>query len=328
MVITIFEKYWNEALIELIENNFISKVIQKTLFDNVKYCTSTGTSIILTSPSEIHRDQIVSRYGLLLEYILYKKSGHRLRVDIEVISDPISFDHKLKEEYSFDNFVFGENNEFAMNAAKAITKNPGKEYNPCVMYGGPGTGKTHLLHAIGNEISRIKPELKVLYTPSESFINEFIEAIRSNNVNNFKNKYRSIDVLLMDNVHDLERKNATQKELFYTFKHLISLNKQIVVVSERRITELVFFSEDLLKTLESGIEIEILPPDYDERIAILDNMVTERDIDIPEYVLQIVAREIKDDISKIKSAIKKMVAYRDLTGKDITLEYVKTQIIF
>lgn len=320
---TVFKQYWDETLIELKEHNFIQKIIHKSWFNNLKYCTSTESSIIIVCPPEIPIDPIVSRYGVLLEYIMYKKSGQRLRVEIEVLDDSIGFDHNLKEEYSFDNFFTGKNNEFAMNVAKVITMNPGKEFNPCFIHGGAGTGKTHFLQAIGNEIKKSKPELKVLYTPSESFLCEFIVAIRKGDVNNFKKKYRNIDVLLMDDIHNLERKSATQQEMIYTFKELLRLNKQIVITCDRLTTSLVFLSEGLKSTITNEIELEILPPEYNERVAIIKKMGTDKGIKIPEVVSLVIARGIKDDVNKLKSAIIKMFAYKDLTGKEITKEVIE-----
>lgn len=234
--------------------------------------------------------------------------------------------HQLKKEYTFENYVIGDNNSLPTNAGKAIVNNPGKDYNPCLIYGGVGLGKTHLMQAIGNGIHQRHPDMKIVYIPAETFINEFINSISTSTQSKFKNKYRKVDVLLIDDIHDLQNKQSTQEELFHTFNALYDSNKQLVFTCDRPPSELQKFSDRLKSRFERGLNVDLLPPDFETRVAILRKKLGVKNIDIPDEVLNFMSKNITTNIRDLEAALTKLIAYADLVGKKITMEVAKTQL--
>ncbi len=234
--------------------------------------------------------------------------------------------HQLKKEYTFENYVIGDNNSLPTNAGKAIVNNPGKDYNPCLIYGGVGLGKTHLMQAIGNGIHQRHPDMKIVYIPAETFINEFINSISTSTQSKFKSKYRKVDVLLIDDIHDLQNKTSTQEELFHTFNALYDSNKQLVFTCDRPPSELQKFSDRLKSRFERGLNVDLLPPDFETRVAILRKKLGVKNIDIPDEVLNFMSKNITTNIRDLEAALTKLIAYADLVGKKITMEVAKTQL--
>jgi len=239
--------------------------------------------------------------------------------------------HQLKKEYTFENYVIGDNNSLPTNAGKAIVNNPGKDYNPCLIYGGVGLGKTHLMQAIGNGIHQKHPDMKIVYIPAETFINEFIDAIgttkgKGTGTSQFKNKYRKVDVLLVDDIHDFVGKKSTQEELFHTFNALYDSNKQLVFTCDRPPSELKDFSDRLRSRFERGLNVDLLPPDFETRVAILRNKAVSKKIEISDDILSYMAKNITTNIRDLEAALTKLIAYADLVGKKITMEVAKTQL--
>lgn len=247
--------------------------------------------------------------------------------DIRHFDEPVISQHpQLKEEYTFDNYVIGDNNSLPTNAGKAIVNNPGKDYNPCLIYGGVGLGKTHLMQAIGNGIHQKNPDLKIVYIPAETFINEFINSINTSTQNKFKNKYRKVDVLLIDDIHDLQNKQGTQEELFHTFNALYDSNKQLVFTCDRPPSELQKFSDRLKSRFERGLNVDLLPPDFETRVAILKKKLSDKNVIIPDDVLNFMSKNITTNIRDLEAALTKLIAYADLVGKKITMDVAKTQL--
>ena len=231
----------------------------------------------------------------------------------------------LREDYIFDNFVIGENNSFAANAALAIAKNPGTAYNPCLIYGGVGLGKTHLMQAIGNLAWKEKG-CKIIYITAENFTNEFVESIKNNKTTDFKNKYRNADMLLIDDIHFLQKKIETQEELFHTFNALYDAKKQIMFTCDRPVSELNNLSERLRSRFERGLNVDLQPPSYETRCAILSKKIELRGVSIPTEVLNLIAKNVSSNVRDLEASLTKLIAYAELTKKPVTLETAQQQL--
>lgn len=226
----------------------------------------------------------------------------------------------LNPKYTFDSFVIGNSNRFAHAAALAVAEVPAKVYNPFFLYGGVGLGKTHLMHAIGHRIQQIHPASKVLYISSEKFTNDFINAIMSGHPENFRNRYRSIDVLLIDDIQFLAKKEQTQEEFFHTFNALHEANKQIIISSDRPPKEIPTLEERLRSRFEWGLTTDIQPPDLETRIAILRKKALLENITMPNDVIVYISSSIDNNIRELEGAFNRVNAYSFLNRKTITLD--------
>lgn len=352
--------FWKEALSqfknELSEQEF-------AMWFNMEYETSGELSIVVSVPSGFYRDQVKQRYQARIENRLFELSGQHITLDLEVkqrtknthtIIQQDKFDNnekpssvtnnistaikqtepvfqergghpQLRKDYTFENFVIGENNSFAANAALAISKNPGTAYNPCLIYGGVGLGKTHLMQAIGNLAWKEKG-CKIIYITAENFTNEFVEAIKNNKTHDFKNKYRNADMLLIDDIHFLQKKNETQEELFHTFNALYDANKQIIFTCDRPVSELKNLSERLRSRFERGLNVDLQPPSYETRCAILSKKIELRGIHITSEVINLIAKNISSNVRDLEASLTKLIAYAELTKRPITLEIAQQQL--
>ncbi len=236
----------------------------------------------------------------------------------------------LNARYTFDTFVVGNNSRFAHTAALAVAESPGEAYNPLYIYGGPGLGKTHLMHSIGNYVLSQHPEMEVLYVTSEEFLNEVIESIRSSNsatsMSKFRDKYRSVDVLMIDDIQFIIGKESTQEEFFNTFNVLYSKGKQIILTSDRPPKELETLEERLRQRFEMGLMADIGNPDYETRMAILRKKVETKHINFDDNILDYIATNIKSNIREIEGALNKLVAYSNLEKKEITMEIAEREL--
>ncbi|MCI8615184.1 chromosomal replication initiator protein DnaA [Parablautia intestinalis] len=232
----------------------------------------------------------------------------------------------LNSKYRFDTFVVGGNNKFAHSASLAVAESPGEAYNPLYLYGGAGLGKTHLMHSIGHFILDQNPDMKVLYVTSEQFTNEVIESIRSGNaakMNRLREKYRTVDVLLIDDVQFIIGKESTQEEFFHTFNVLHSAGKQIILSSDKPPKEMETLEERFRSRFEWGLIADIQPPDYETRYAILKKNAENYNKEIKEEVFQYIATNIKSNIRELEGAYNKVIAFARLNKLDITLENVQ-----
>jgi chromosomal replication initiator protein DnaA len=354
-----WEELMNQAKAELGEHEF-------AMWFNIQYDSSTEKSIVIRVPSSFYRDQLVRQYQRYLEDKLFELMGKKISVEFIVVKPspdeekpaaaPAAEDTdevpaqaqmstkvkpreqqgvtfavrekhpQLRSDYTFENFVIGDNNSFASNAALAIAKNPGTAYNPFLIYGGVGLGKTHLMQSIGNRVWAENSKMKVICITAEEFTNEFIQSIQNKSPQHFKNKYRYADILLIDDIHFLQKKTGVQEELFHTFNALYDANKQMVFTCDRPVSELKELSDRLRSRFERGLNVDLQPPNFETRCAILNKKVEAGKIRVPDEVVDIIAKNISSNVRDLEAALTKLVAYADLVHKDITLEIAQNQL--
>lgn len=225
----------------------------------------------------------------------------------------------LNPKFTFDTFVVGSCNQFAHAAAHAVATNPARSYNPLFIYGGVGMGKTHLMHAIGRSLVDHYASMKIVYTSSERFMNEMVTCIKSDRMQQFHRHYRSADVLLIDDIQILEGKNGTQEEFFYTFNELFEHQKQIVISSDSPPKNLSGLVERLRSRFEWGLMVDVLPPDLETKMAILDKKAELEGVALPEEVRILIATRTKSNVRELEGALVKLIAYSAVTGTPITL---------
>lgn len=333
---------WDEAL-AIIEKK-LSKPSFETWLKSTTAHAIQGESIIITAPNEFARDWLESRYSALISDILTELTGSSMDVKFIIpqnISEDEDYDFLSKErkpkqqfpdsdedlsrsmlnsKYTFDTFVIGTGNRFAHAASLAVAEAPAKAYNPLFIYGGVGLGKTHLMHAIGHYVLEHNKNAKVVYLSSEKFTNEFINSIRDNKTVDFRNKYRNVDVLLIDDIQFLAGKEQTQEEFFHTFNALHDESKQIVISSDRPPKEIPTLEDRLRSRFEWGLITDITPPDLETRIAILRKKARAEGLDIPNEVMIYIANQIDSNIRELEGALIRVVAYSSLVNNDINVE--------
>ena len=228
------------------------------------------------------------------------------------------FNHR----YTFDRFVIGSGNRFAYAAAKAVSESPGRAYNPLFLYGDTGLGKTHLMQAIGQDILSLNPEMTCAFISSEQFTNQLIQSIADKSTNRFRDKYRKVDVLLIDDIHFIAGKEATQEEFFHTFNALFDMHRQIVISSDRPPKELATIEERLVSRFESGLVTDIQPPDLETRVAILQNKARLENLTVPQEILRYIATHITTNIRELEGAMITVLAFGRLTEQKLGIEMV------
>ncbi|WP_288310343.1 chromosomal replication initiator protein DnaA [uncultured Acidaminococcus sp.] len=242
----------------------------------------------------------------------------RKRPAFPVLKKP--FVTNLSPRYTFDNFVVGNSNRFAKAAAMAVANNPAFAYNPFFLFSDSGLGKTHLMNAIGNQIRKNHPDMKVLYISSETFTNELIESVEHNRLEAFREKYRNIDVLLIDDIQFLRNRESTQEEFFHTFNTLEKANKQIIISSDRPPGELDTLEERMISRFNSGLTADIQHPDLETRMAILQNLAHTEQVLFPNDVILLIASSITSNIRELEGAYNRVCAYSTVTREPITLD--------
>ncbi len=315
----------------------LSKPSFDTWFKSTKAVFQNDDVIVVTAPNVFTAEWLESRYTKLVSTTVEEYLGRPIEVKFAVeearapepaasfpqmpAAKPPAIDENvsmLNPKYTFDTFVIGAGNRFAHAASLAVAEAPAKAYNPFFLYGGVGLGKTHLMHAIGHYILENNPHMRVLYISSEKFTNEFINSIRDNRAENFRNKYRNIDVLLIDDIQFLAGKEGTQEEFFHTFNALHEEHKQIIISSDRPPKEIPTLEERLRSRFEWGLITDIQPPDLETRIAILRKKAKAENLDIPNEAMMYIANMIDTNIRELEGALIRVVAYSSLTNQDIT----------
>ncbi|MDQ7048332.1 MAG: chromosomal replication initiator protein DnaA [Enterobacterales bacterium] len=229
----------------------------------------------------------------------------------------------LNLNFAFDNFVQGKSNQLAMAAAKQVAENPGSAYNPLFIYGGVGLGKTHLMHAIGNQILENKPNGKVIYLHSERFVADMVKALQTNTIDKFKKFYRSVDALLIDDIQFFANKERSQEEFFHTFNALLEGNQQVILTCDRFPKEIDGVEERLKSRMGWGLTVFIEPPELETRVAILMSKADESKIKLPHEVAFFIAKRIRSNVRELEGALKRVIANALFTGKPITVDFVK-----
>jgi len=232
----------------------------------------------------------------------------------------------LNSNFTFENFVEGKSNQLARAAAQQVAENPGQAYNPLFLYGGVGLGKTHLMHAVGNLILKLKPNANVLYLHSERFVAEMVKALQNNAMNEFKRFYRSLDALLIDDIQFFAKKDRSQEEFFHTFNALLEGQQQIILTCDRYPKEINGLEERLKSRFGWGLTVAIEPPELETRVAILMNKAEQSNITLAYEVAFFIAKRIRSNVRELEGALKRVIANAHFTGKPITLEFVKESL--
>lgn len=232
----------------------------------------------------------------------------------------------INEKYLFQNYIVGKNNELAHAASQAVAKSPGQVYNPLFLYGGVGLGKTHLVQAIGNQVLQQNPDARIMYASCEKFTNDFINAIKQGKANEFHEKYRNIDVLLIDDIQFITGKEGTQEAFFHTFNALHQANKQIVITSDRPPKAIATLEERLQSRFECGLIADVSHPDVETRLAILDSKCTDKNFELEQEILSYLAEHISDNVRELEGALNRIIAQHQLQDITPTLDSVKKML--
>ena len=348
------EELWKTTIAQI--KNSLPESDFSSWFTRLVFGGEEDGKVTLYVPSIFFKDKFEESFKGLIENTLSELGGQNYRIVIEVKKNAQNLQSVKKTEeksktepslsqqdqknkpvksspedlmfnpsYTFESFVPGDNSNFAYSACLAIAKNPGSAYNPCLIYGGVGLGKTHLIQSIGNYI-KTNTKQKVVYVTAENFTNEYIQSVGEKKTQQFKNKYRKVAVLLMDDIQFLQDKEGTQNELFNTFNDLYDTGRQIVFTCDRPVQELKNITDRLRTRFERGLNIDLLPPSYETRVAILRKKCKEKGVMFSDEVLDYIASNISSNVRALESCLTKLIAYSQLLNKDISMDIAKEQL--
>jgi len=345
------KKLWDQALAEMELN--ITRASFSTWFKNTFIAKQDQGTVHLSVPNTFVRDWLLNKYHKLimkalrdvapevktLEYIITKledRGGAQKVKENNPKTAPmgelglnelyINRDSNLNPKYTFDSFIVGPFNEVAYAAAQAVVKNPGTTYNPLYIYGGTGLGKTHLIQSIGNYIKKQNENKKVFYLTSETFSTDYINSVLNNNVNQFKEKYRKYDVLIMDDVQFFSNKDKTQEELFHLFNNFYENNKQIIFSSDKPPKYIQNLEERLRSRFEGGMIVDISRPDYESRLVILQSKIKNNNLNVTKEVAEYLATSIQDSIRELEGALNLVICQSQVKNRSLTVVEVKNLI--
>jgi len=341
-----FEKTWLQASETL--RTMVNADLFNLWFDPIRPGSINEDTAVLIVPNDFCAVWLKDNYLELLQDVLAHITGKKLNVQLEIneaIVDEVSVqaadtannaadtqpvkrgastrqrgssEKPFNPKNTFSTFVVGDNNNFAHAAAMAVAQSPGRSYNPLFLYGGVGLGKTHLLHAIGHNVLKENPKLKVSYLSSEKFTNKYIDAIQNNELTKFRRTYRKTDVLLIDDIQFLSGKERIQEEFFHTFNALHEAHKQIVMTCDRPANEIKNLEHRLVSRFEWGLVTDMQPPDFETRLAILRNKGLSLGVEVPDEVVEFLAKRIRTNIRRLEGALIRVSSYQSLTGKPVT----------
>lgn len=289
----------------------------------------------LDAPNDFVCDQVAAQYLPMIQEFLVQHgyTPEQVRVRVAERSRPTAVSGRepqrlgesdtLDGRYNFDNFVLGKSNELAFAAAKQVAQNPGTVYNPLLLYGSTGLGKTHLLHAAGRFIAQQNPSAQVIYLHSEKFVSEMIQALRRDGIDAFKRRYRSADALLIDDIQFFAGKDRSQEEFFHTFNTLLESRQQIILTCDRYPKEVDGIEARLRSRFGWGLTVSIEPPDFETRVAILQSKATERGLDLDDSVSFLIAKRIRSNVRDLEGALNSLIANARFSGRAIDLEYTQ-----
>jgi chromosomal replication initiator protein len=321
-----------EKILERLERRINPHSFQ-TWFRPTRQETTDNGRLVIRVPTRQFRKRLTETYGELLRAAMLEAgmpdtqlefvssepapapapAGNQVRMDFDAV------DHQLQPRYTFETFVVGASNQFAHAAAQAVAENPSKMYNPLFLYGGVGMGKTHLMHAIGHTIKRRAPQARLIYISAEKFTMEVISSLRFDRMVSFRNRFHTVDVLLVDDIQFIAGKERTQEEFFHTFNALYDQHKQIVISSDCLPKEISPIEERLRSRFEWGLIADIQPPDLETKIAILQKKAESERVRIPDDVAEYIARSIKSNVRELEGALTRLVAVSTLTGSELNL---------
>ena len=302
----------NRFVLDWVKNKYLTTISQllNTLLDNdsLKLYLEVGSTLSVEKKSEVNQSKsdVVPAWKTTKE----SNSNH-------------TYYSGINHKHTFNSFVEGKSNQLAVAAAKQVAENPGKAYNPLFLYGSTGLGKTHLLHAVGNGIMAGKANAKVVYMHSERFVQDMVKALQNNAIEEFKNYYRSVDALLIDDIQFFANKERSQEEFFHTFNSLLEGNQQIILTSDRYPKEINGVEDRLKSRFGWGLTIAIEPPELETRVAILMKKAEENNIKLPEEVAFFIAKRLRSNVRELEGALNRVIANANFTGKSITIDFVK-----
>ncbi|HEX5429956.1 MAG TPA: chromosomal replication initiator protein DnaA [Patescibacteria group bacterium] len=337
----------NQQLWQTILGNLelsLSKANFTTWFKNTSIIEKSDTGIVVGVPSAFSREWLQNKYHTEIAKALKQIAPEIKEIKYQIVSPTFnptapaakevarshpkpSENQTLNPKYTFNTFIVGSHNQLAHAASLAVSKKPGQAYNPLFIYGGVGLGKTHLMQAVGAEALKKDPNAKVLYVTSEKFTNEFVTALQTGRTDQFKNQYRTVDVLLVDDIQFLAGREGTQEEFFHTFNALHQNNKQVVMTSDRLPKEIPAIEDRLVSRFEWGMIADIQPPDLETRIAILRTKAREKNYSIEPEILNYIAETIQSNIRELEGALNRLMVYCQLNNTRPSIEQVKSILV-
>ena len=323
---------WAKIILYMEER--LNSITISASFDDAEIVELSEEQLILYSPSEFRREVIRNRYTIYIQDALKEIFNSDAKLVVFGDEELEAYRNKGKKpamdfnpQFTFENFVVGGSNRMAHSAAVAVSNAPGMYYNPLFIYGPPGVGKTHLLYAIANGIrTRMPHDIKVVYIKGDQFTNELIEAIKSGKNIEFRNKYREADLFLIDDIQFIAGKETTQEEFFHTFNTLYENQKQIVMTSDRKPSDMLTLEDRLRTRFEWGLMVDIQPPDYETRMAIIKKKATSLGMELNHDVCDYIAVNVTNNVRQIEGTVKKIMAYRDLNNMPLDLPNVSRAI--